>query len=146
MLTISFCDWLLCVIMASCTLLACCWHLISCSVQVRESISKDLTSHRIQSGAVAAHGTVSQSLNTAPSNSSTQASFGFENQTCWAECDLVRGKLLGSNVPFGCRLYFVAHVSAAKRWLVARKRTHFECIWKLVLEVLSILWWLVSLA
>ena len=106
-LTISFSDWLLYVIMASCTLLArCCWHLVWYSVQVRESISKDLTSHPIQSGAVAAHGTVSQSLNTAPSNSSTQASFGFDNQTCWAEYDPVRGKLLESNVSFGCWLYF----------------------------------------
>ena len=32
---------------------------------------------------------------------------GFEKQICWAEHDPVRGKLLGSNVPFGCRFIFL---------------------------------------
>ena len=104
-LTISFSDWLLCVIMASCTLLACCWHLISCSVQVRESISKDLTSHPIQSGAVAAHGTVSQSLNTAPSNSSTQAPFGFWKTNLLGRIWPLPWEVVGVQCPLRLQIY-----------------------------------------
>ena len=119
--------------MASCTLLACCWHLISCSVQVRESISKDLTSHPIQSGAVAAHGTVSQSLNTAPSNSSTQVPPGLTTKLVGQNMTLFVGSCWGPMSPSAADLYFyiVAYCSKAVQicicWLRTRIDAHEHC-------------------